>query len=300
MTLKLVETAKRIALELRDTVAEDNRLRRLSDRTWKILLGNGFLRSLQSARWGGGEVPLVDYIDAMMEIARVSPSAGWVAGIIGVHPWQLALFDEKAQRDIWGNDPTAMNSSSYNPTCIHLLLRFVSAAILCIGVCLIAIPAQSQQNAGGTPASIATTISEGWWPSDRFQTALAIPRLEVGVANLTRFETPQLPPSSAAKGGIYPSNEYVNELSGQVDSELTRDIRQSDISALAEGGSLVAGSFFSVLSSQYEAWESSLSDSRSLTNVNGALVYPLIEITYTHWRMPISLYIPPLRGSLPR
>jgi 3-hydroxy-9,10-secoandrosta-1,3,5(10)-triene-9,17-dione monooxygenase len=116
MTHELVETAKRIAPELRDTVADDNRLRRLSDRTWNILMDNGFLRSLQPARWGGGEVPLVEFIDASIEIARVSPSAGWVAGVIGVHPWQLALFDEKAQQEIWGEDPATMNSSSYNPT----------------------------------------------------------------------------------------------------------------------------------------------------------------------------------------
>jgi 3-hydroxy-9,10-secoandrosta-1,3,5(10)-triene-9,17-dione monooxygenase len=116
MTHELVETAKRIAPELRDTVADDNRLRRLSDRTWKILMDNGFLRSLQPARWGGGEVPLVEFIDASIEIARVSPSAGWIAGVIGVHPWQLALFDEKAQQEIWGEDPATMNSSSYNPT----------------------------------------------------------------------------------------------------------------------------------------------------------------------------------------
>jgi 3-hydroxy-9,10-secoandrosta-1,3,5(10)-triene-9,17-dione monooxygenase len=33
-----------------------------------------------------------------------------------VHPWQLALFDEKAQHEMWGKDPARMHSSSYNPT----------------------------------------------------------------------------------------------------------------------------------------------------------------------------------------
>jgi 3-hydroxy-9,10-secoandrosta-1,3,5(10)-triene-9,17-dione monooxygenase len=116
MTYELVEAAKRIAPDLAETASGDNSLRRLSDRTWKILLDNGFLRSLQPARWGGGEVSVMEYIDALMEIARVAPSAGWVAGVIAVHPWQVALFDERAQRDIWGEDPAKMNSSSYNPT----------------------------------------------------------------------------------------------------------------------------------------------------------------------------------------
>jgi 3-hydroxy-9,10-secoandrosta-1,3,5(10)-triene-9,17-dione monooxygenase len=71
---------------------------------------------LQPARWGGGEVSLLEFLDATLEISRVSPSAGWVAGVIGVHPWQLALFSEEAQQEMWGEDPTAMHSSSYNPT----------------------------------------------------------------------------------------------------------------------------------------------------------------------------------------
>jgi 3-hydroxy-9,10-secoandrosta-1,3,5(10)-triene-9,17-dione monooxygenase len=114
--MNLVENAKQIAPQLAETSKEDNGLRRLSDRTWKLLLEGGFVRSLQPARWGGGEVSLLEFVDAIMEIARVSSSAGWVAGVIGVHPWQLALLDEKAQRELWGEDPATMHSSSYNPT----------------------------------------------------------------------------------------------------------------------------------------------------------------------------------------
>src|SRR4030095_5862810 len=81
-----------------------------------LLHEGGVLRALQPARWGGGEVHIVEFIDAVAEISRASPSAGWVAGVIGVHPWQLALFDDAAQRDMWGSDPATMHSSSYNPT----------------------------------------------------------------------------------------------------------------------------------------------------------------------------------------
>ena len=81
--------------ELSAAVAEGDQLRRLPDATWKLLLESGFLRALQPARWGGGEVELVDFLDAVFELSRANPSAGWVAGVIGVHPWQLALFDER-------------------------------------------------------------------------------------------------------------------------------------------------------------------------------------------------------------
>ena len=114
--MNLVTEAKRLAPQLAETAARDRELRRLSDQTWKILLDGGFLRSLQPARWGGGEVGLIDFVDAMLELSRVSPAAGWVAGVIGVHPWQLALFDDAAQRELWDEDAATMHSSSYNPT----------------------------------------------------------------------------------------------------------------------------------------------------------------------------------------
>jgi 3-hydroxy-9,10-secoandrosta-1,3,5(10)-triene-9,17-dione monooxygenase len=112
----LIEESRRLAPQLAMDATGDDALRRLSDRTWKSLLEGGFLRALQPARFGGGEVTLLEFIDATYELSRSSPSAGWVAGVIGVHPWQLALFSEEAQQEMWGSDPTTMHSSSYNPT----------------------------------------------------------------------------------------------------------------------------------------------------------------------------------------
>jgi 3-hydroxy-9,10-secoandrosta-1,3,5(10)-triene-9,17-dione monooxygenase len=114
--MELVEKAKRLGPQFAEAATEDDKLRRLSDSTWNHLLAGGFLRSLQPARWGGGEVTLVEFVDAAIEISRASPSAGWVAGVIGVHPWQLALFSERAQREMWGENPATMHSSSYSPT----------------------------------------------------------------------------------------------------------------------------------------------------------------------------------------
>ena len=102
--------------ELGATSREGDELRRLPDAAWKLLLETGVLRALQPARFGGGEAHVVDFLDSVIEISRVSPSAGWVAGVIGVHPWQLALFADEAQQEMWSDDPTRMHSSSYNPT----------------------------------------------------------------------------------------------------------------------------------------------------------------------------------------
>ncbi len=51
-----------------------------------------------------------------MTIAAACPSSAWVLGVVGVHAWQLALFPEQAQADVWGDDPRTLISSSYAPT----------------------------------------------------------------------------------------------------------------------------------------------------------------------------------------
>jgi 3-hydroxy-9,10-secoandrosta-1,3,5(10)-triene-9,17-dione monooxygenase len=116
LAMNLVDRARELAPAFTATAGNDANLRRLSDETWRHLLDGGFLRALQPARWGGGEAHLAEFVDAVVEISRASPSAGWVAGVIGVHPWQLALFDDAAQREMWGRDAATMHSSSYNPT----------------------------------------------------------------------------------------------------------------------------------------------------------------------------------------
>ncbi|HJU27637.1 MAG TPA: hypothetical protein VJ718_00610, partial [Candidatus Binataceae bacterium] len=112
----LVQRAKALAPILRERTDEANRLRRLPDSTWRILLDSGIVRGLQPARWGGGELDPREFYSAVIEVARADGCAGWVAGIIGVHPWQTALYCDETQHEVWGGDPTMMNSSSYAPT----------------------------------------------------------------------------------------------------------------------------------------------------------------------------------------
>ena len=114
--MSLLEEAQRIAPELEATRHDGDDLRRLPDATWKLLQDCGILRSLQPRRWGGGEVHILEFLEAVIELSRANPSAGWVASVIGVHPWQLALFDERAQDEMWSADPATMHSSSYMPT----------------------------------------------------------------------------------------------------------------------------------------------------------------------------------------
>jgi 3-hydroxy-9,10-secoandrosta-1,3,5(10)-triene-9,17-dione monooxygenase len=94
--------------------AEDRRV--LPAESVKTLAETGFFRLLQPAPFGGLEADPVTFYTAVRLIASACGSTGWVASVIGVHPWQLALFPLQAQQDVWGADPDTRMSSSYAPT----------------------------------------------------------------------------------------------------------------------------------------------------------------------------------------
>src|SRR5207247_8417743 len=89
----------------------------------KALEETGFFRLLQPESAGGLEADPVTFFTAVRLIASACGSTGWVASVVGVHPWQLALFPREAQDDVWGADPAIRMSSSYAPTGRARLLK---------------------------------------------------------------------------------------------------------------------------------------------------------------------------------
>jgi 3-hydroxy-9,10-secoandrosta-1,3,5(10)-triene-9,17-dione monooxygenase len=90
--------------------------RRLPDETVAELREAGVFRMLQPTRWGGLEADPVEFYEVVRMLAAVCGSTGWVTSVVGVHPWQLALFPDQAQVDVWGQSPDTLISSSYAPT----------------------------------------------------------------------------------------------------------------------------------------------------------------------------------------
>jgi 3-hydroxy-9,10-secoandrosta-1,3,5(10)-triene-9,17-dione monooxygenase len=95
--------------------SEGRELRKIPDESIADLKKSGFIRSMVPKRWGGLEVTPQEFFSAQIEIAEHDMSTAWVAGIIAVHAFQLALMDENAQQDVYGDDPDCCVSSSYNP-----------------------------------------------------------------------------------------------------------------------------------------------------------------------------------------
>jgi 3-hydroxy-9,10-secoandrosta-1,3,5(10)-triene-9,17-dione monooxygenase len=100
---------------LRERAQETEDLRRIPDDSVKALQETGFFRLLQPKRYGGLEASPVDFYRGVRLISSACGSTGWVSSVLGVHPWQLALFDERAQHEVWGEDSTTLISSSYAP-----------------------------------------------------------------------------------------------------------------------------------------------------------------------------------------
>ncbi|WP_181319525.1 3-hydroxy-9,10-secoandrosta-1,3,5(10)-triene-9,17-dione monooxygenase oxygenase subunit [Rhodococcus sp. OK519] len=100
---------------LRERAQETEDLRRIPDESIKALQETGFFRLVQPKQWGGLETDPVTFYTAVRNIASACGSTGWVAGILGIHNWHLALFDQQAQEDVWGKDTDVRISSSYAP-----------------------------------------------------------------------------------------------------------------------------------------------------------------------------------------
>lgn len=75
----------------------------------------GFLRILQPKRWGGYEMHPNVFFEVQKALAEGCMSTGWVYGVLGCHPYELALFEDRAQREVWEDDAAMLVSSTYQP-----------------------------------------------------------------------------------------------------------------------------------------------------------------------------------------
>ncbi|MDN5757054.1 MAG: flavin-dependent monooxygenase [Tomitella sp.] len=112
---EVLERVDALLPAIRGRADEAEELRVLPQETLDDLQEAGFFRLLQPKQWGGYESDPVTYYTAVRNLAGACGSTGWVAGIVGVHNWHLALFPQQAQEDVWGEDPNVRISSSYAP-----------------------------------------------------------------------------------------------------------------------------------------------------------------------------------------
>ena len=97
--------------KLRELAPASEAARQLTPEVLALLHESGMLRILQPKRWGGMELDFVSVFDIPEVVGRGDSSVAWNVGNLSIHHWMLALFDPKAQEEVWGENPDAIIAS---------------------------------------------------------------------------------------------------------------------------------------------------------------------------------------------
>ncbi|MDN5892803.1 MAG: hydroxylase [Nocardioides sp.] len=115
MTNPVMDVIEERAEEIAALGPANEKLGKLEDRTVEILKESGVIRMFQPAKYGGAEAHPVEFAEAVMRLSSLDGSTGWVAGIVGVHPWEMAMCDPRVQEEVWGENHDTWVASPYAP-----------------------------------------------------------------------------------------------------------------------------------------------------------------------------------------
>lgn len=115
MTKRVIDGVAEHADQLREQAAEAEKIGKLTDDTVKTMKQIGSIRLLQPKLHGGLEVHPREFAETVMATAALDPSAGWINGVVGVHPYQLAYADPRVGTEIWADDVDTWVASPYAP-----------------------------------------------------------------------------------------------------------------------------------------------------------------------------------------
>ncbi len=90
---------------LADRAAEAEELRRLPAATIADFRASGAANLLLPARYGGQQADFPEILDPIRAMAHGCASSAWTLGFYILHNWMLALFDERAQDEVFADGP---------------------------------------------------------------------------------------------------------------------------------------------------------------------------------------------------
>jgi alkylation response protein AidB-like acyl-CoA dehydrogenase len=112
---RVIDRVMAVADQLRDGAREAEEIGKLPDKTVGMLKAAGNIRLLQPATHGGYEVHPREFAETVMATAALDPATGWINGVVGVHPYQLAYADPLVREEIWSSDQDTWVASPYAP-----------------------------------------------------------------------------------------------------------------------------------------------------------------------------------------
>jgi alkylation response protein AidB-like acyl-CoA dehydrogenase len=115
MSERVLDRVTDIADQLREQAWEAEQLGQLPDATVKSMKAIGSIRLLQPKAYGGLQVHPREFAETVMATAALDPAAGWINGVVGVHPYQLAYADPRVADEVWAQDIDTWVASPYAP-----------------------------------------------------------------------------------------------------------------------------------------------------------------------------------------
>jgi 3-hydroxy-9,10-secoandrosta-1,3,5(10)-triene-9,17-dione monooxygenase len=115
MTERVMDRLHQVADQMRTQAVESEKIGQLTDETVKLMKSAGNIRLLQSTEHGGLQVHPREFAETVMATAALDPAAGWINGVVGVHPYQLAYADPRVAAEIWADDVDTWVASPYAP-----------------------------------------------------------------------------------------------------------------------------------------------------------------------------------------
>ena len=115
-TIEMIARARAMIPVLAARAPQAERERRLPKETMADMKQAGFFQVLQPKRWGGYEMDMWTYFEIQMALAEGCMSTAWMYGVVGVHPWLMALYADQAAQEVWGEDNNTLICSSLMPT----------------------------------------------------------------------------------------------------------------------------------------------------------------------------------------
>lgn len=112
---RLYADARALVPHIRERQKQAAMTKQLPEETIHAMQDAGFFRIMQPKRYDGYELEPHVFFEVQQILAQGCMSTAWVLGVVAIHNWQMGMYDDQAQQDVWGQDSSTLVSSSYMP-----------------------------------------------------------------------------------------------------------------------------------------------------------------------------------------
>lgn len=95
-----LDSVRALLPAIRDRAAATEEMGRIPDETIAELTDIGALVGLRPRQWGGLELDPATFFEGVVLLGSACASTGWVASVLGVHPWEVASMHPDAQSEV--------------------------------------------------------------------------------------------------------------------------------------------------------------------------------------------------------